>query len=93
MLEFSWDPAKEKKNRRKHAISFAEATTIFEDSLAKIFPDQDHSHLEFRELIIGRSLLGKLLIVSFTEIAPDQVRIISARRLTKTEREDYEKAL
>ncbi len=61
-------------------MSFAEACSVFDDSLAKIFDDYDHSGIEAREIIIGHSFTGKLLLVSFTERAPDRVRIISARK-------------
>ncbi len=73
-------------------MSFSEALTVFDDILAKIFCDSDHSEDEAREIIIGRSLTGTLLLVSFTERAPDRVRIISARKATRMEKKDYEKA-
>jgi len=73
-------------------VSFSEALTVFDDILAKIFYDSDHSEDEAREIIIGRSLTGTLLLVSFTERAPDRVRIISARKATRMEKKDYEKA-
>ncbi len=73
-------------------MSFSEALTVFDDILAKIFYDSDHSEDEAREIIIGRSLTGTLLLVSFTERAPDRVRIISARKATRMEKKDYEKA-
>jgi len=59
---FSWDLAA--SNRRKHGISFEEASTVFPDPLARIDWDPDHSELEDRELILGRSASGRLLVVS-----------------------------
>ncbi len=91
-LAFEWDSRKERTNERKHGTSFAEARTVFDDSLAKIFHDSGHSDVEVREIIIGHSLTGRLLLVSFTERVPDHVRIISAREATKTEQKDYEEA-
>ncbi len=73
-------------------MSFSEACTVFDDSLAKIFYDSDHSKVEEREIIIGRSLTGTLLLVSFTERVPDRVRIIGARKATRMEKKDYEEA-
>lgn len=88
-MDFEWDRRKAKYNRRKHRISFEEAHTIFSDPLARIFDDPDHSIREDRELIIGHSNRGRLLVVSFTE-RDDRVRIISARAATKRERKEYE---
>ena len=77
-------------NLIKHEVSFDEACTVFDDPLAYIFDDEDHSQDERRELIIGHSLLGRLLIVSFTERHLNVVRVISAREATNRERNDYE---
>ena len=69
---------------------FEEAATVFADPLAAIFDDEAHSVAEQREIIIGHSAETRLLLVSFTERA-GAIRIISARRATKRERQDYEK--
>ena len=74
----------------KHGIAFTEATEVFGDHLAKIFPDPDHSIGEQRELIVGHNRRGKLLYVSFTERLESTIRIISARAATRKERNDYE---
>ena len=49
-----------------------EATSTFDDPLAQALPDEDHSAEEFREILIGHSVRGRLLVVSFTEPVPDQ---------------------
>jgi len=56
---FDWDSRKERTNRLKHGVSFAEARTVFDDRLAKIFQDSDHSEVESREIIIGHSSTGR----------------------------------
>ena len=89
-LNFEWDREKATLNIRKHRVSFDEASTVFDDPLARIFDDEDHSLDEHREIIIGHSVLNRLLLVSFTERAKDIIRIISARLVTKQERKDYE---
>jgi uncharacterized DUF497 family protein len=89
-LEFEWDTAKADANSKKHGVAFDEALTVFADPLARIFDDSDHSSDEKREIIIGHSIQQRLLIVCFTE-REGKVRIISARSVTKGEREDYEK--
>lgn len=89
-LRFEWDSRKAAANRRKHRVGFDEASTVFDDGLARIFDDVEHSTDELREIIIGNSILERLLVVSFTEVAVEDIRIISARLATRKEREDYE---
>jgi uncharacterized DUF497 family protein len=89
-LKFEWDQAKAAVNLSKHGVGFDEASTVFADPLAKLFDDSNHSAEELREIIIGRSLLGRLLLVSFTERGRDRIWIISARAATRKERRDYE---
>ena len=88
-LLFEWDANKDKKNVAKHGISFEEAMTVFADPLARIFPDEEHSVEELREIIIGYSVRRHLILVNFTGTG-GYVRIFSARRATRTERKDYE---
>lgn len=88
-LEFQWHAAKAASNEKKHGVTFDEAMTVFADPLAVIFDDEEHSVEEPREIIVGHSATGRLLIVSFTE-REEAVRIISARRATRRERNEYE---
>ena len=88
-LRFEWDPNKAEANLAKHEVSFEEAVTVFADPLARIFPDEEHSVDELREIIIGHSAGHKLILVNFTGIN-DRVRIFSARKATRRERKDYE---
>jgi uncharacterized protein len=81
---------KANSNVRKHRISFEEASTVFFDPLACIFDDEDHSQSESREIPIGYSILGHLVVISFTELEDDHIRIISARRATKKEKKNHE---
>lgn len=90
-MEFEWDENKAHTNLNKHAVSFDEAETVFNDPLACIFDDEWHSIGEARELIIGYSAKNNLLIISFTEQVSGIVRIISARQATAQERKIYEK--
>lgn len=90
-LEFEWHADKAASNARKHGVTFDEAMTVFADPLAAIFDDDEHSAEEKREIIVGHSAKGRLLLVSFTERG-EAVRIISARRATKRERKDYEES-
>jgi len=90
-LRFEWDEDKAASNRSKHGVTFDEASTVFADPLAVIFDDEEHSQGEIREVMVGHSVLQRLLLVSFTERGDDLIRIISARQATKRERKDYEK--
>jgi hypothetical protein len=89
-MRFEWDTKKAKRNRSLHGISFDEASTVFRDPLSRTIEDPLHSELEERFVIIGRSIIGKLLVVVHTE-RNDRIRIISARSATKRERLRYEK--
>jgi uncharacterized DUF497 family protein len=89
-LVFEWSPWKARENQRKHGVRFDEASSVFDDPLAKIFSDENHSNGEQREIILGYSILNRLLLVSFTERVRNRVRIISARQATRREQRDYE---
>lgn len=89
-MQFEWDPQKAELNARKHGVSFAEAQTVFGDPLAQVLADPDHSQNEDRSLLLGMSSQARLLLVSFVDRG-QAIRIISARALTRAEREDYER--
>jgi uncharacterized DUF497 family protein len=91
-VRFEWDPKKAAANLAKHGVAFEEALTVFSDSLARIFDDEDHSDEEEREIIIGHSTKQRLLIVCFTARST-AIRLFSARQATKRERQDYEESL
>lgn len=88
-LQFEWNARKARANKKKHGVSFEEATTVFGDPLARIFEDAEHSEIERREIIVGVSQRKNLLLVCFVE-SGDRIRLISARKATRMEREDYE---
>jgi len=90
---FEWDDDKARANQRKHGIRFDEASTVFDDLLARIFDDEVNSIDERREIIIGHSIRTRLLLVCFTERPKEKIRIISARLPTKKERKDYEETV
>jgi len=90
VTRFIWNPEKARANREKHGVSFEESLTVFSDPLARIHDDPEHSKTEDREIIVGHSRRGRLPLVSFCERG-GAIRLISARRATRHEREDYEK--
>ena len=88
---FEWDPAKARSNLRKHGVSFDEALTSFLDPLARVHPDADHSLDERREILVGRSSRGHLLLVAFSARG-SSIRLISARRATRREQRAHEES-
>ena len=88
-MKFAWHPAKAESNFSKHGVSFDEAATVFDDPLSDIQPDLVHSIDEDRFIILGRSSIGNLFVVVFTEQS-DIIRLISAREATPKERRRYE---
>lgn len=89
-LRFEWDARKETQNRRKHRVSFAEAETVFADEHALLINDPDHSAEEDRFLLLGLSARLRILVVAHTHREAEAViRIISARKATRRERNIY----
>lgn len=90
MLRFEWDENKNSINKKKHGISFEEASSVFYDDNALVIDDPDHSIEEDRFIILGNSSSGKLLVVCHCYRESDSViRIISARKATSAESEQY----
>ena len=84
-----WDGEKAKANLFKHGISFIEATSVLDDPRVLILDDSFHSIGELRFLAVGYSDQNNLLAVIYTERNND-IRIISARPVTRQERKTYE---
>ena len=89
-LEFEWNPKKNKKNVKKHKVSFEEAESVFYDEYALQFFDPDHSEDEDRFILLGMSFkLRTLVICHCFRQEETVVRIISARKADKDEARDY----
>ena len=89
-LRFKWETHKETQNRRKHGVSFAEAETVFSDEHALLVDDPDHSADEDRFALLGLSAKLRPLVVVHCYREQDAViRIISARKATRRERDIY----
>ena len=90
-LRFEWDEAKAEANRKKHGVSFEEARTVFLDDDALMRPDEDHSADEDRFILLGLSGTLRLLLVCHCYREEDAViRIISARKASRPERQQYD---
>jgi uncharacterized DUF497 family protein len=86
---FEWNDEKAANNLREHDVNFEEAKTVFEDPFAITIHDDLHSDDEDRSIILGLSLLARVLLVVYTE-RRERIRIISARKATPSERSQYE---
>ena len=90
-IQFEWDENKNQINQRKHGISFREAKTVFYDEEALLIDDPEHSQEEERFIILGLSKKANLLVVCHCYRASETViRIISARKATKSETKQYQ---
>jgi uncharacterized DUF497 family protein len=87
-LEFEWHDAKAEANFRRHGVSFDLAKTVFKDPFAIEFFDDRQAYGEERFVIIGMAEGKVLLFVAYTE-REERIRIISARRATQYEQDDY----
>jgi hypothetical protein len=76
---------------RKHAVSFAEAVTALLDPDALAMEDRD-AETEARWILLGMSERARLLTVVYT-LRGDRIRLISARKASKTEARTYAKGL
>lgn len=89
---FEWDARKAASNRRKHGISFEEAETVFLDDEAVMIPDEENVSDEERFLILGFSYKLRMLVVCHCYRESNEiVRIISARKANKAERDQYQR--
>lgn len=90
-MNFEWDSNKEEINIRKHHISFKTAELVFSDENRLEIYDEEHSFDEDRYITIGMiDQIAVVIMVSYTMRNDEStIRIISARKATKKEREAY----
>ena len=89
-MRFEWDSSKAASNAKKHKVTFEVAKTVFYDDFAVQFFDEEHSFDEERFLLLGMSSDARLLLVCHCERDDGEViRIISARKATESEAQNY----
>lgn len=92
-MEFEWDDHKAEINLKKHGIRFSEAVTVWRDHSALEMPDPEHSHNEERWIRLGFSREAHVLVVVYVEkIEGERIRIVSARKASRSENEQYKKS-
>jgi uncharacterized protein len=88
-ISFVWNARKAAANPKKHdGITFEQATEVFFDPFFKLV-DAGRNE-EARDAVIGYDESGRLLFVVHIELEGDIIRLISARKATLTERNDYD---
>ena len=85
---FNWDKGNLEKNWLSHKVTKIECEQVFFNLPIIVADDEEHSQDEKRWYLLGRTDLDRKLFVVFT-IRNNQIRIISARDMNKTEREIY----
>ena len=88
-MDFEWDEAKEKSNRKKHRLDFTTAAKVFLDPYLIEF-DETEASGEVRYNAIGL-VDGRMLFVTYT-MRGDAIRIISARGAEPHEKRKYHEA-
>jgi len=86
-MEYQWDREKAKRNHKKHNVMFSDAVTVFSDDSALTIEDDDPDEQRF--ITVGLDAIARVLVVVYTWRG-DDIRIISARKATKNEIEQYE---
>lgn len=85
-MAYQWNRGKATANLRKHGIDFADAVSVFSDSLAITIPDERFD--EERFVTIGMDAFTRILVVVYS-LRGDEIRLISARKATRQERQQY----
>ena len=91
---FQWDEGNLDKSATAHRVEFWESEEVFFKQPFIVLPDERHSAKEERYYALGKTDLGRRLLVVFT-LRGDEVRVISARDMSRKERTvfgEHEKA-
>ena len=88
---FQWDDGNATKNWSRHEVSQAECEQVFFGAPLVLASDPDHSDAEDRFFALGQTDAGRLLLVVFT-LRGTLIRVISARPMSRREREVYRNA-
>jgi uncharacterized protein len=84
-MEFEWDATKADSNLVKHGMDFPAATEVFADPRVLVLVDRQHAELRYRAIGL---VAGVVLSVAYT-MRGEVCRIISARRASRRERQQY----
>lgn len=87
-MKVEWDPAKARSNLKKHGVSFSDVESAFYDPYAISFEDPD-SKYENRFVVIGSDAISRIVVAVYA-YRDTVIRLISARKATRSERKSYE---
>ncbi len=93
-MQYEWDENKNRINQKKHGVSFEEAVEVFCDPLHISKLDYRFNYFEERWITIGKTKKERILVVAnlfFSNEGEEIIRIISARKANRDERNIYEK--
>ncbi len=91
-MKFIWNRRKNEANIKKHELDFADAFKVFASPML-VNADERHEYGEERWVGIGLMDANRVVVIVFTEPEEDVVRVISMRKATTEERENYEQEL
>jgi len=86
-MEYQWNPDKAAANLSKHGIDFSDTVSVFSDALAVTISEERFD--EERFITVGMDAFGRVLVVVYTWRG-EEIRLISARKATRQERQQYE---
>lgn len=89
-MEFEWDEKKNRENLQKHGFDFTDAWQLFKNPLL-VKPDTRKDYGEDRWIGIGRMINRVVAVLVFTKREKEMIRVISMRRASKKECNNYEK--
>jgi uncharacterized protein len=92
-IRFEWDPRKARSNEKKHGVSFEEAESVFYDEQALLMQDPQPEDEEERFVLLGLSAVLRVVVVVHALRGEDVIRIISARKATRLETQQYQTRL
>ena len=92
-IRIEWDPRKARSNEKKHGVSFEEAESVFVDEQALLLEDPQPPDEELRFVLLGLSAALRVLVVVHALRGENVIRIISARKATRPETQEYQNRL
>ncbi len=87
-MNFEWDEQKNQSNFLKHGLSFVDAWEMFKTPMLVELDDRE-DYGEERWIGIGR-IQTRTVVIVYTELDEETIRVISLRKALKHERQDYE---
>lgn len=94
-MRYTWDEQKNSENRAKHGISFELATLVFGDPHQVTVPDPCEADERWDTIGVVKGVVEVFVAHTISEQEDEngeieeEIRIISARRATRRERDKY----